>query len=326
MSRPYRTLLWILVFLMIAGVLLVVIREPLTQAFMANAPFNALIVGILIIGIGINLRQVLTLFGAASWVETYRRTDPERRVGKAPSLLAPMARMLGTRERGEFSLSTTSTRSLLDSLRFRLDESRDVSRYIIGLLIFLGLLGTFWGLLQTIGSVSNVINGLAVDDNDGLAAFAALKQGLQQPLAGMGVAFSSSLFGLAGSLVVGFVDLQAGHAQNQFFNELEEWLSGITRLSSGALPGDGEGSVPAYVQALLEQTADSLERLQRAVGDQDHARNRLEGQLEALTNQLGALSQSLGANSNDRFSEELRQEFRLLNRTIAAALKPDRSD
>lgn len=325
MSRPYRTLLWILIFLLVAGALLVIIREPLTRAFMANAPFNALIVGILVIGIGINLRQVLTLFGAASWVETYRRTDPERRIGKPPTLLAPMARMLGTRERGEFSLSTTSTRSLLDSLRFRLDESRDVSRYIIGLLIFLGLLGTFWGLLLTIGSVSEVINGLAVDD-DGLAAFAALKQGLQQPLAGMGVAFSSSLFGLAGSLVVGFVDLQAGHAQNQFFNELEEWLSGITRLSSGALPGDGEGSVPAYVQALLEQTADSLERLQRAVGDQDHARNRLDGQLEALTNQLGALSQSLGANSNDRFSEELRQEFRLLNRTIAAALNSDRVD
>lgn len=325
MSRPYRTLLWILVFLMVAGALLVIIREPLTQAFMANAPFNALIVGILVIGIGINLRQVLTLFGAAAWVETYRRTDPERRMGKPPGLLAPMARMLGTRERGEFSLSTTSTRSLLDSLRFRLDESRDVSRYIIGLLIFLGLLGTFWGLLLTIGSVSEVINGLAVDD-DGLAAFAALKQGLQQPLAGMGVAFSSSLFGLAGSLVVGFVDLQAGHAQNQFFNELEEWLSGITRLSSGALPGDGEGSVPAYVQALLEQTADSLERLQRAVGDQDHARARLDGQLEALTNQLGVLSQSLGASGNDRISEELRQEFRLLNRTIAAALNPDRME
>src|SRR5690606_22686278 len=152
------------------------------------------------------------------------------------------------------SLSPASTRSILDTVYLRLEESRDLSRYLIGLLIFLGLLGTFWGLLRTIGSVSEIISGLSAG-SDALAMFDTLKEQLRAPLAGMATSFSTSLFGLAGSLVVGFLDLQAGHASNRFYNELEEWLAGMTRLSSGALSGDGDTSVPAYVQALLEQTA-----------------------------------------------------------------------
>jgi hypothetical protein len=284
-----------------------------------------------------------------------------------------MAQMLTQRERGKFSLSALSTRSLLDSIRSRLEEARDIARYLIGLLIFLGLLGTFWGLLTTVGAVGQVIGGLSVGDGDGVAVFETLKRGLQQPLSGMGTAFSSSLFGLAGALVLGFLDLQAGHAQNRFFNELEEWLSGVTRLSSGALSGDADGSVPAYVQALLEQAADSLDRLQRSLSDSEQERRltndkllTLAGHLAQLTDQMRAESRVLqtlaesqaelkpvlrkladestssldeasrahlrnldvglsrmyeeARDGKERLLQELRNELRVLSRTIAATL------
>ncbi|MEL0144704.1 MAG: flagellar motor protein MotA, partial [Alphaproteobacteria bacterium] len=165
------------------------------------------------------------------------------------------------------SLSTLSMRSLLDGIASRLDESRDLSRYTIGLLIFLGLLGTFWGLLQTVSSVANVIAGLQVGGGDAVTIFNDLKTGLEAPLSGMGTAFSSSLFGLAGSLLLGFLELQAGAAQNRFYNDLEDWLSTATRVSGGGAlsVGEGDQSVPAYIQALLETTADSLDNLQRTV-------------------------------------------------------------
>jgi hypothetical protein len=158
-------------------------------------------------------------------------------------------------------------RSVLDGIASRLDEQREVSRYMIGLLIFLGLLGTFWGLLLTIGSISDVIGNMSVGSGDLNQLFNQLKAGLAQPLRGMGTAFSASMLGLAGALVLGFLDLSAGQAQTRFFNELEEWLAGITRLSSGVLGSEGEGGggVPAYVQALLEQTAENLEALQRTL-------------------------------------------------------------
>ena len=319
MTRPNRVLIWMSLFLISLAVLAVLIAGPLKQAFMANPAFNGLIVAVLVIGVMINFRQVLALFGELAWIEEFRRKDPERPMQSKARLLAPMAQMLGQRERGQFSLSAMSMRSLLDSIHLRLDESRDLARYLIGLCIFLGLLGTFWGLLATIGDVSKVINGLNVQGDDGVAMFDSLKQGLERPLAGMGIAFSSSLFGLSGSLVLGFLDLRAGHAQNRFFNELEEWLSGVTRLSSGTIGSEGETGVPAYVQALLEQTADSLDRLQRTVSEQAGARGELEQQLTNLNHNLADLGKHL---ARDQVSDELRQEFRLLNRTLANAIKP----
>jgi hypothetical protein len=163
------------------------------------------------------------------------------KVDKPPKLLAPMATMLRDRT-GHVSLSTLSMRSILESIGSRLDEARDISRYLVGLLIFLGLLGTFWGLLETINSVGSTIGALNTQGNDALVVFEELKTGLEAPLKGMGTAFSSSLFGLAGSLVLGFLDLQASQAQNRFYNELEDWLSSITELqqaetlASGAPP------------------------------------------------------------------------------------------
>jgi methyl-accepting chemotaxis protein len=266
-----------------------------------------------------------------------------------PKLLAPMARMFATRERGKFTLSTPSLRSILDSVYLRLEESRDLSRYLVGLAIFLGLLGTFWGLLVTIRSVAEIIGSLGVG-SDPVAMFNQLKENLKQPLSGMSTSFSTSLFGLASSLVLGFLDLQAGHAQNRFYNELEEWLSGMTRLSSGSLHTDGETAVPAYVQALLEQTADGLERMQRALTETERERRHSTEQLGELNTQLARLADLLGRESREirgmaetqeelknvlktlasapngsRLSEDLRGELRLLSRTIAAAVDGKRA-
>jgi len=184
-------------------------------------------------------------------------------------------------------------RSVLDGISARLDESRDISRYLIGLLIFLGLLGTFWGLLQTITSVGDVIGGLTAGSGDFGAVFGELKRGLKAPLAGMGTAFSTSLFGLAGSLVLGFLELQAGQAQNRFFNDLEDWLSGQTRLSSGTLSVDGDHGVPAYVQALLEQTADSLGNLQRTLDRGEESRITANNNITALAENLSTLTDQM---------------------------------
>jgi hypothetical protein len=259
---------------------------------------------------------VLLLSREIEWIDAFKRSPPDRPLPVKPRLLAPMARMFAGRERAKFSLSTQSLRSVLDSVYLRLEESRDLSRYLVGLAIFLGLLGTFWGLLVTIRSVADIIGSLGVG-SDPAAMFTALKENLKEPLSGMSTSFSTSLFGLASSLVLGFLDLQAGHAQNRFYNELEDWLSSMTRLSSGALHGDGEASVPAYVQALLEQTADGLERMQRALTESERERHNSSEQLSELNTQLARLTDSLG---RDRLSDELRGELRLLSRTIAAAV------
>ncbi len=252
----------------------------------------------LILGVIYNFRQVIRLYPEVAWIDTYRdnlenggtlRAAPAEQV--PPKLLAPMATMVSKRE--SLSLSALSLRSLLDSIASRLDESRDLSRYTIGLLIFLGLLGTFWGLLQTVGSISGVINALGVEGGDASTIFSTLKRGLEAPMAGMGTAFSSSLFGLAGSLVLGFLDLQAGQAQNRFYNDLEEWLSSVTRLSSGGLMTEGEQSVPAYVQALLEQTAESLENLQRTMARGEDGRAKVDGSLISLSAKLETLTDQM---------------------------------
>ena len=270
MSQPNRVLIWMVGFLVLIGLAAAALLPSLRSAFGATPYFNAVILLVFAVGVVVNLRQVLRLQREVRWIENLRRSDPDRKL-EAPVLLAPMAKMFGKNERKPQSLSTASMRSLLDSVYLRLEEQRDLSRYLIGLLIFLGLLGTFWGLLRTIGSVSEIIGGLDAG-TDPVAMFTALKARLQAPLAGMATSFSTSLFGLAGSLVLGFLDLQAGRAANRFYTELEDWLSGMTKLSSGGMAGEGEGNVPSYVQALLEQTADGLERMQRAIVDSERER------------------------------------------------------
>jgi hypothetical protein len=211
------------------------------------------------------------------------------------SMLASRAAKSGREEGGRFTISTPAMRSLLDSIGSRLDESRELSRYMTGLLIFLGLLGTFWGLLLTVSSVSEVIGGMSVGSGDINALFEQLKGGLAKPLRGMGTAFSSSMLGLAGALVLGFLDLTAGQAQNRFYNELEEWLAGLTRLTSGVLGAEGETSVPVYVQALLEQTAENMEALQRTLARGEDDRREGTQAILSLTERLGALSDTMRA-------------------------------
>ncbi|WP_407826371.1 flagellar motor protein MotA [Spiribacter onubensis] len=292
MRNPNRVLIWIVVFLAAVAAVGGMLLQPLSDAFLANPVFNGMILAVLFIGLVINCRQVLVLKPEVDWVERFRHAEE----GDAPSLpgtrlLGSMARMLTGRRGDRFSLSAMSMRTVLDGIRTRLDESRDISRYLIGLLVFLGLLGTFWGLLDTLRAVGAVIANLSVDGADAGQIFADLRDGLQAPLAGMGTAFSSSLFGLAGALVLGFVDLQASHAQNGFYNDLEEWLSGQTRLSSGALGGDGEGSVPAYIQALLENTADSLDKLQRIMARGDEERRSVDARIIELTEEVSRLAE-----------------------------------
>ncbi len=271
----------------------------LQDAFLANRVFNGGIFAVLLIGILYIFRQVAMLRPEIRWLHHLRRESqgglifPGSLSEENPSrLLAPMATMLGEK-RGKLSLSTLSMRTLLDGIQSRIEEGHEISRYLIGLLIFLGLLGTFWGLLETVNAVGQTISGLSATTADPAVMFEELKSGLATPLSGMGTAFSSSLFGLAGSLVLGFLELQAGQAHNRFLNELEEWLSGVTKLGSGGGLGEGEQSVPAYIQALLENTADSLENLQRTIARGEEDRVLTNRNLGALTERLAMLSDQM---------------------------------
>jgi hypothetical protein len=303
MTRPSGYLIRMLFFLLAVGVVAALLSPVLITAFDNNPLLNSLILGILLLGIGWNLNQVLRLRPEVIWLETYQTSRSRLAALPSPKLLAPMASMLAMREgrgRGEarqFTLSATGMRSLLDGIASRLDESRELSRYMTGLLIFLGLLGTFWGLLKTVTSVSDVIGSMTLGNGDMNLMFDQLKTGLARPLAGMGTAFSASMYGLAGALVLGFLDLTAGQAQNRFFNELEEWLAGLTRLSSGLL-SEGETSVPVYVQALLEQTAENMESLQRVLTRDEENRSQVDQAVMTLNERLGTLADTMRANQH----------------------------
>lgn len=292
MTRPLRFLVRMIIFLAVVVVIVAVLEAGLQKAFSHNVPLNILIMIILLFGIALNFRRVIVLNREVRWVEDYRRGQPQISAS-TPKLLAPLATMLGER-RDRFNLTPLTMRSLLDGLSSRFDESHEMALYFTGLMIFLGLLGTFWGLSQTIGSIGDVIRNLSVAGDDPQSAFAGLKQGLETPLSGMGTAFSTSLIGLAGSLVLGFLDLQAVGAQNAFYNDLEDWLSQQTKISAGTGVGDsGDQSVPAYIQALLEQTADSLDNLQRVIARGEESRIASNNNLRALTERLSALADQM---------------------------------
>ncbi len=242
-SSPRIFLVRMLVFLILISLILFVIHQQIWVAFKANPPLNALIIGVLVIGIILSFRQVIRLFPEVSWVNTFRMADPGITTQRAPVLLAPMAAILGDRI-GRMTISTPTMRSILDSIAIRLDEAREISRYMTGLLIFLGLLGTFWGLIETVGSVGSVINNMKVG-GDANQVFDTLREGLAAPLSGMGISFSSSLFGLAGSLVLGFLDLQMSQAQNRFHTELEDWLATtVEDMGTGSAPAAAIGGGP----------------------------------------------------------------------------------
>jgi len=260
-SSPRIFLVRMLVFLVLGGLLVVILYRQISAAFLANPGLNALIIGVLLVGILLAFRQVIRLFPEIAWVNSFRLADPGLAIERPPVLLAPMAAILGDHA-GRMTISSQTMQSLLDSIGTRLDEARDMLRYMTGLLIFLGLLGTFWGLIETVGSIGTIIKGLKVGGDAG-AMFDALRDGLAAPLGGMGISFSSSLFGLAGSLVLGFLDLQTSQAQNRFYTDLEDWLATTVRDLGGASDavasplGNAGGEIRAVIERLREVMTDS---------------------------------------------------------------------
>ncbi|HLH93307.1 MAG TPA: flagellar motor protein MotA [Xanthobacteraceae bacterium] len=260
-SSPRIFLVRMLLFLILAALIGVILYQQIWNAFEANPGLNSLIIIVLAIGIIFAFRQVIRLFPEVAWVNSFRLADPGLAVERSPTLLAPMATMLGDRM-GRMSMSPQTMRTLMDSIATRLDEARDISRYMTGLLVFLGLLGTFWGLIETVTSVRGVIQGLKVGGDAG-QMFDALKDGLGAPLGGMGISFSSSLFGLAGSLILGFLDLQTSQAQNRFYTDLEDWLAttvrdlGVETAPDIAAGGVASGELRAAIERLRESLADS---------------------------------------------------------------------
>jgi hypothetical protein len=254
LSSPRIFLVRMVVFLMLCALVAVVLYKQIVLAFFANPGLNALIGLVLLIGTILAFRQVIRLYPEVSWVNNFRIADPGLAIERRPTLLAPMAAILGGERTGRMTISQQTMRHLLDSIATRLDEARDISRYMTGLLVFLGLLGTFWGLIETVGSVGKVIDGLKVGGDAG-ALFDTLKEGLAAPLGGMGISFSSSLFGLAGSLVLGFLDLQSSQAQNRFYTDLEDWLASTVSEYSGETAGAGgdlQGAVERLRSAMEE--------------------------------------------------------------------------
>jgi hypothetical protein len=258
LSSPRIFLVRMLVFLILCSLIVVVLYKQIWAAFLFNAPLNAVIVGVLLIGIVLTFRQVIRIYPEVAWVNGFRVADPGLAVERPPVLLAPMAAILGDRL-GRMTISQATMRGILDSIATRLDEARDLSRYMTGLLIFLGLLGTFWGLIETVGSVGKAIEGLRVGGDAG-AVLDQLKESLASPLSGMGISFSSSLFGLAGALVLGFLDLQSSQAQNRFYTELEDWLATTVR---DLVEPDRASAGPGVSQELRS----AIERLREAISE-----------------------------------------------------------
>jgi hypothetical protein len=257
LSSPRIFLVRMLVFLVLCALLVVVLYKQIIVAFFANPGLNALIGVVLAIGTILSFRQVIRLYPEVAWVNNFRIADPGLAVARHPTLLAPMAAILGGERTGRMTISQQTMRHLLDSIATRLDEARDISRYMTGLLVFLGLLGTFWGLIETVGSVGKVIDGLKVGGDAG-ALFDTLKEGLAAPLGGMGISFSSSLFGLAGSLILGFLDLQSSQAQNRFYTDLEDWLASTVREYSSETAAGASGA-SGDLQNAIERLRSTME-------------------------------------------------------------------
>ncbi|MFJ5488588.1 flagellar motor protein MotA [Hansschlegelia beijingensis] len=308
LSSPRVFLLRMVIFLALAGFVALILNQQIKRAFLSNPGLNGLIFAVLVIGVLLAFRQVIRLFPEVRWVNGFRMSEPGLALREQPRLLAPMASLLGDRL-GNAPIGTALMRSIMDSIGTRLDEAREIGRYLTGLLVFLGLLGTFWGLLETVGSISNVISTLGGNGTEDTAAlFEELKSGLAGPLAGMGTSFSASLFGLSGSLILGFLDLQAGQAQNRFHNELEDWLAAVVSadLDDEASPAVAPGTRdPAELIAALERlnktlsesgtktaaqaTAHLAEGIQGLVKHMRSEQQMIRDWVEAQSNQQGDL-------------------------------------
>ncbi len=259
LASPVVYLIKIVIFLVIIALVALILSASILTFFWANPFINSLIVLVMLSGVFLSFRQIIRLFPEVRWLNSLQ--DGGLQDSRPPVLLAPVAGIL--RERlGESVITPASMRSILDSVGNRLDEAKDTSRYLTGLLVFLGLLGTFYGLLQTVTSVTQIIQGLDVTQGDAASLFTNLKDGLTLPLGGMGTAFSASLLGLSGSLILGFLDLQTSQAQNAFFTDLEDWMTSMTELDHPvtALQATGLGVSGGEIQAMFEQLGSTMQR------------------------------------------------------------------
>ena len=310
LSSPQVFLFSMLVFLAISGFVAAILYRQISTAFTTNPGLNGLILGVLLIGILLVFAQVVRLFREVRWVNSFRLGNETTE----PVLLAPMKALLG--RSSAMALSTNSMRSILDSIATRLDESRDISRYLIGLLVFLGLLGTFWGLLATIGSIGDTIQSLDPGSGDANDVLNSLKSGLAAPLEGMGTAFSSSLFGLAGSLVLGFLDLQAGRAQTRFYTELENWLSTVTDLGSDFAVDPSKAGTSDEIRLLTERL--------RTIQDSGGSNQRVATAMASLAEGISGLVKNMRSEQQimrdwvEAQSEEQARLRKTLDRIAAA--------
>ena len=293
-SQPVRQVLLMLLVLGLTGFGGFLALPRVLPVFEANPYLNGFIGFVFVIGVLACFWQVWQLIQSVRWIESFARDRDGAFRAKAPLLLAPLATLLRSRNR-RMQINTTSTRSILDSVATRIDEAREITRYIVSLLIFLGLLGTFYGLATTVPALVDTIRGLAPEDGEsGVEVFARLMAGLDSQLSGMGVAFASSLLGLAGSLVVGLLELFAGHGQNRFYRELEEWLSSITKLgfSSGDTEGAGDMGTAGVV---LDQMVEQMETLQLLFARSEEGRSDVENRLGQLGDALERMTERMEA-------------------------------
>ncbi len=317
-SQPVRQILLmvVVILLTVAGGVLALPR--ILPVIEANIPLNSVIIAVFVFGVLTCFWQVIQLVVSVNWIEGFTSTGQGQ---NAPRLLAALAALLRSRS-ARSNLSATSARSMLDSVATRVDEARDITRYIVNLLIFLGLLGTFFGLATTVPAVVDTIRNL--EPREGEAAvdiFGRLMGGLEEQLAGMGTAFASSLLGLAGSLIVGLLELFASHGQNRFYRELEDWLSTITRLGVGS--GDGDGSAfDNAAAAVLDQMIEQMQELQRLFEQSDQNRGVIDARLTSLAHSIERMTDKLDEGADKAILERIAEG----QERLIAALEARSSD
>ena len=302
-----KYILRMIIFLIIITIFFSYNISELKSFFITNSTLNGLISFFFLFGIILMFRQILILRPEILWLDTFiSGKSKKNKIVKNPELLKPVAQIMKS-QTGNLNLSQTDMRSILESIENRLMETRETSRYFIGLLVFLGLLGTFWGLLETINSVSTTVKALDFNQNtDDL--FIVLKEGLEKPLGGMGTAFSSSLFGLGGSLILGFLDLQSGQAQNRFYNEIEEKLAFFTKLSLFPDKEIKSDFAPAYIESLIENTSENLKRSEADIKQQNINQELISKSLSEI---------NLYLNNNINVNKDIKEEIKILSKTIA---------
>ena len=303
-----KYILRILLFLVLISSLLYLYAEKLKDFYLTNQTLNSIIIFIISVGIIYILRQILLLKNEYNWlIKSTSSKQPSKLSVKSPNLLKYLDTFLKEHS-GKFIFSQSAMKSIMESLDGRLTESREISRYLIGLTIFLGLLGTFWGLLETINSVGITVSSLNFSE-DTQRLFKVLKQGLEEPLSGMGTAFSSSLFGLGGSLILGFLDLQSGQAQNRFYNEVEEKLSQHTKFTLMNMDeNDKKNLGPAYIESLIEVTTENLKKSTSVIDKQNDYQESISKSLYEVNSFLS---------ENIALNKEIKDEIKVLSKTIA---------